>query len=83
MAKLSASPGYHEYLRNREQVLAEEKVCWICGLPGTPDDPLTADHVIPRVRGGTHARSNLRAGHRSCNSAKGAGEPRRLGYRVV
>lgn len=69
--------------RLRDVVLAEELVCWICGLPGTADDPLTLDHIVSRSRGGQHERSNGRAAHRSCNSAKGSGKPRRLGIRVI
>lgn len=76
-------PDYGAHRRLRAQVLAEERLCWICGGPGTPDDPLTLDHVIARANGGTHVRPNGRAAHRSCNSARGAGPPRRLGYRVV
>lgn len=74
---------YARYRANRARVLAEERVCWICGRPGAPDDPLTADHVIPRSLGGSHDRSNLRAGHRSCNSSRKAGPPRPPGIRVV
>lgn len=76
-------PGYATYRRNRAVVLAEEQTCWMCGRPGTPDDPLTADHVIPRSRGGSHDRRNLRAGHLSCNSARGNRPPVRPGIRVV
>lgn len=76
-------PGYRRYRGVRAVVLAEERVCYICGREGTPDDPLTTDHVLARARGGSHARSNLRAGHLSCNSAKGAGAPRPTGIRVV
>lgn len=76
-------PHYGVHRRLRAQVLAEERACWICGLPGTPADPLTLDHVLARANGGVHSRANARAAHRSCNSAKGAGPPRRLGYRVI
>ena len=61
-----------DHRRIREQVLAEEKSCWICGGHGTADDPLTADHVIARADGGRNARSNYRAAHASCNSSRGA-----------
>lgn len=74
---------YARYRRNRARVLAEEPLCWICGRPGTPDDPLTADHVIPRNQGGSHDRTNLRAGHLSCNSSRKDGPPKPPGIRVV
>jgi hypothetical protein len=45
------------------RVLREETMCWICGKPGTPDDPLTADHVWARADGGTHEGANYRAAH--------------------
>lgn len=55
-----------------KRVLSEEKTCWICGETARPDDPLTADHIIPRSLGGTNARSNYHAAHSSCNSRRGA-----------
>jgi 5-methylcytosine-specific restriction enzyme A len=60
-----------DHQRIRLQVLAEETVCWICGKPGTANDPLTADHVVPRIAGGRNTRSNYRAAHSSCNSRRG------------
>ncbi|MEO3869350.1 HNH endonuclease [Nonomuraea sp. B12E4] len=44
----------------------------MCKLPPTPDDPLTAGHIIPRVRGGTNDLANYQAEHASCNYSKGA-----------
>jgi len=41
--------------------------CRYCGRPAT-----TADHVIPKAKGGTDEMSNLVAACRSCNSGKGA-----------
>jgi 5-methylcytosine-specific restriction endonuclease McrA len=61
-----------QHKRIRKQVLAEESVCWMCGLPALPGDPLTADHIIPRAAGGRTVRENYRAAHRSCNSRRGA-----------
>jgi 5-methylcytosine-specific restriction protein A len=40
--------------------------CHYCGAEAT-----TADHVIPKYRGGTDEPSNLVAACRPCNSAKG------------
>lgn len=76
-------PGYRQYRNARRVVLEEERACWICGGGPTPDDPLTADHVLPRARGGGHERTNLRAAHASCNSARGDRDPRPPGIRVV
>jgi 5-methylcytosine-specific restriction endonuclease McrA len=60
----------------RRQVLSEENVCWRCGRPATPTDPLVAGHLIPRAIGGPTTRENMRAEHRSCNAADGVGPPR-------
>ncbi len=44
--------------------------CAICGKPGTPEDPLTRDHVKPVSLGGT-VKDGIRIVHRSENSARG------------
>ena len=43
-------------------------VCHLCHEEGAT----TADHVIPRTRGGRNVLSNLEPAHRSCNSARQA-----------
>jgi 5-methylcytosine-specific restriction protein A len=65
--------GY-KHQKLREQVLREESLCWLCGKPGTAADPLVADHIVPRSRGGVTTRSNLRAAHASCNAQRGDGD---------
>ncbi|MDP9396578.1 MAG: HNH endonuclease [Actinomycetota bacterium] len=55
--------------------------CWICGGdvdraaprsgPGSP----SIDHVLPRARGGTSERGNLRLAHRWCNGQRGSRLP--------
>jgi 5-methylcytosine-specific restriction protein A len=62
----------HDHQLLRRQVLSEEFVCWICGKPAQRGDPLTADHLVSRARGGDNMRSNYRAAHLSCNSRRGA-----------
>lgn len=60
--------GYdREYEANKEFVLSKSKICWLCGGDGAD----TADHVIPRARGGSNAVSNLRPAHASCNYSAG------------
>ena len=66
-------PRGRPHRRVRAQVLAEESICWLCGKPGTVDDPLTLDHVVPRAHGGPTARANCRAAHSSCNKRRGTG----------
>lgn len=47
-------------------------VCWLCGLPGSN----TADHVIPRSKGGSvYELANLAPAHRRCNESRGNKEP--------
>ncbi len=48
-------------------VRRQQPACEVCGT--TTD--LTTDHVIPKVRGGTDDRDNLRTLCRPCNSSKG------------
>ena len=56
--------------RAAEKIVKAAKYCAICGNEPTESDPLTADHVIPRSRGGSED-SPLIAVHRSCNSRRG------------
>lgn len=60
------------YQANRTEMIATATECWICGEPGSEDDPLTADHIKAVSAGGDHGRENLRAAHRTCNAARGA-----------
>jgi HNH endonuclease len=46
------------------------RACCYCGAA----DALTADHIIPRARGGPHAGENLIWACRPCNTAKGAAD---------
>ena len=59
--------GYgNDWLRLSRQVVERDGgTCRYCGGPAT-----TADHVIPKSRGGSDDPSNLVAACRSCNSAK-------------
>ena len=61
-----------DHARLARQVKKEEPVCALCGLPGFPNDPLEAGHIIPRVLGGPTVRENYRAEHRSHNRAAGS-----------
>ena len=74
--------GY-DHQRIAAQVLKEEKVCRLCGLPATPTDPLEAGHILPRALGGQTIRSNYRAEHRSHNRAEGARLARALKGRTA
>lgn len=52
---------------SRRIISRDNGICHICGLPGAD----TADHLVPRAKGGTNHPSNLAAAHRACNSRKG------------
>ena len=65
-------PRGRAHRQARALTLAEEHVCWLCGLPARPGDPLTADHVVARVHGGRDSRANYRAAHASCNKRRGS-----------
>ena len=58
---------YKGNYRERAKHIRESAVaCWICGQGKRPNDPWTADHLIP-----TDPNSPLAAAHRSCNSRRG------------
>ena len=77
--------------RLRERVLAEESVCWLCGLPLDYDaEPRSTyapsvDHIITRDENPDLAleRDNCRAAHYGCNSARSNrdAQPMRLSRR--
>lgn len=62
-----------EYQRNRRALLRSSRVCRKCGHRGSRDNPLSADHIIARVKGGTHALSNLQVLCLNCNRSKRSG----------
>jgi 5-methylcytosine-specific restriction endonuclease McrA len=64
------NPYTHSYRKERERILTPDAVCYLCGQPPTPIDPLEADHVIALSMGGVH-KGNLRPARRSCNRRKG------------
>jgi 5-methylcytosine-specific restriction enzyme A len=66
-----------DWRRISAKVIAAATVCHWCGLPFTKDDPATADHVIPKAKGGTNDEQNLVGSHRSCNSRRAAAARRK------
>lgn len=67
---------HRAYRRATKRLRATSSVCWICGkeidtsLPATDRMSWTADHVVPRSKGGA-LLGELKAAHRACNSSRG------------
>lgn len=61
-----------EWIKLRARAIREHPWCQVCGHPGTPDNPLTGDHITPRRHGGRNERSNVQVLCRAHNSGKGA-----------
>jgi 5-methylcytosine-specific restriction protein A len=69
----AAQRGYGaDWRRISAKVIARATVCHWCGLPFTREDPATADHIVPKAKGGTNDEQNLVGAHRSCNSRRAA-----------
>lgn len=69
----AAQRGYGaDWRRVSAKVIAGATACHWCGGEFTKADPATADHVIPKARGGTNDEQNLVPAHRSCNSRRAA-----------
>ena len=65
--------GYgSSWRRLSASVIAEYGSCVDCGHAGSPDNPLTADHIVAKANGGTDDRWNLTCRCRRHNSSKGA-----------
>jgi len=56
------------FFRDEKLKLDAPRVCWFCA----DTDRLSADHIIPRDRGGVDSGENLIYACRTCNSSKGA-----------
>ena len=54
-----------DYRRQAQVIRDTATICHICGRGPLPDDPFTADHIIP-----SNKLSPLAAAHRSCNIRK-------------
>lgn len=55
----------------REQVNAKTLYCYLCGKLILRQSDLSADHVIPKSKGGLSTAENLQPAHKLCNSKKG------------
>ena len=68
----STARGYDRQWRGvAAQAIREQPWCTDCLHPGSPDNPLTGDHIIPLSQGGQSIRSNCVVRCRRCNSKRG------------
>ena len=44
--------GIRSHQRRAARAVAAQPWCTVCGHPGSTENPLTADHVVPLSRGG-------------------------------
>ena len=58
------------HTRLAKQVVREQPWCSQCKTPGSEDNPLQGDHILPHSRGGRNVRSNYQTLCRRCNAAK-------------
>jgi 5-methylcytosine-specific restriction endonuclease McrA len=59
--------------RAAKRQIRRQPWCSECGHPGSPENPLTCDHIIAIAAGGEPwSPSNHQTLCRSCNSSKGA-----------
>ncbi|MCC8113149.1 MAG: HNH endonuclease [Bacteroidales bacterium] len=59
------------YKNNLWKMSAPQDECWYCGSPISECGPLSADHILPRSKGGGDEFDNIAFCCRSCNSSKG------------
>ncbi len=65
----------------RKNILKRDSLS--CQYCGTKSSPLTVDHIIPKVRGGSDSWENLVAACVKCNNLKGNRTPREAKMRLL
>lgn len=68
--RLAHETGHYSVSLTRLALLAESNVCHYCGIILT-GRTATADHIIPKSKGGTDHVSNLVLACKTCNAEKG------------
>jgi len=67
----STQRGYGtDHRRLRAEAIKRQPWCGRCGHTGSADNPLSADHVQPKSRGGASEAGNLQVLCHRCNSGK-------------
>ncbi|MBM3497184.1 MAG: HNH endonuclease [Armatimonadetes bacterium] len=70
-----------ELRMSRRSVLARD--AFTCQYCGRQAEPLTIDHVVPRVNGGAHTWENLVCSCIRCNNTKGHRTPAQAGMKLL
>jgi 5-methylcytosine-specific restriction endonuclease McrA len=65
-----------------KRVKKRDKCCVYCGTRGTPDNPLTRDHIYPQAKGGRNKSGNIALSCKSCNQLKGSRTPQEAGMEI-
>jgi 5-methylcytosine-specific restriction enzyme A len=74
----TAARGYDARWRQLvELAIRAHPYCVDCRHPGSADNPLTGDHIIPRADGGPNTLDNIAVRCRVCNGRRGATVRRR------
>ncbi|MFJ8913417.1 HNH endonuclease signature motif containing protein [Amycolatopsis sp. NPDC102389] len=77
MASANGRPWRRVTAQLRELAAASGAACGLCGhridldLPAEHKMSFTADHIVPRSKGGQDTLDNARPAHRTCNSSRG------------
>jgi 5-methylcytosine-specific restriction enzyme A len=75
----TAARGYNaRWRRLVELAIRAHPYCVDCPHTGSPDNPLTGDHIIPRANGGPNTLDNIAVRCRVCNGRRGATMRRRV-----
>jgi hypothetical protein len=68
----STKPTKHHTAAEWRALVAQHNYrCLCCKQPGTPANPITKDHVIPRIKNGADTIDNIQPLCKRCNSRKG------------
>lgn len=54
----------------RERMIRQQSCCWYCGV-SFKTTAATFEHILPRSRGGSWHKSNIRLACKECNEKKG------------
>ena len=74
------SPDKRSVVLNRRNIIRRDRFC--CQYCGSTSSALTADHIIPRSKGGEDSWENLVTACTLCNNRKSNRTPEQAGMRI-